>query len=101
MHWIRKPRLNSAVATVAVETVLSLLRVPSLNFVMVLPLISSFRDAPPWRSPGIHNHDREYGFRAQGFALPRNDGFNKLTAPQPVHQSRSRGNRNRSLHWPA
>ncbi len=33
---MRKPRLNSAVATVAVETVLSLLRVASLSFVIVL-----------------------------------------------------------------
>src|SRR5262249_11306530 len=31
MHWMRKPRLNSAVATVAVETDLSLLRVVSLS----------------------------------------------------------------------
>ncbi len=30
--WMRKPRLNSAVATVAVETVFSLLRVASLSF---------------------------------------------------------------------
>src|SRR5215475_13676420 len=35
MHWMRKPRLNSAVATVAVETVLSLLRVGSLSLDMV------------------------------------------------------------------
>src|SRR5215472_18422049 len=34
MHWMRKPRLNSAVATVAVETVLSLLRVASVSLVM-------------------------------------------------------------------
>src|SRR5258707_123987 len=34
MHWIRKPRLNSAVATVAVETVFSLLRVASVSFDM-------------------------------------------------------------------
>src|SRR6266540_18501 len=43
---MRKPRLNSAVATVAVETVLSLLRVASLSFVMVhYPSWSSFRGA--------------------------------------------------------
>ena len=31
-----------------------------------LPRRSSFRDAPlSWRRPGIHNHDREYGFRAR------------------------------------
>jgi hypothetical protein len=23
-----------------------------------------------WRTPGIHNHDREYGFRARAFARP-------------------------------
>src|SRR6266568_3281978 len=34
MHWVRKPRLNSAVATVAVLMVLSLLRVVSLSLVM-------------------------------------------------------------------
>src|SRR5258708_27043225 len=36
MHWVRKPRLYSAVATVAVEMVFSLLRVSSLNLVMAL-----------------------------------------------------------------
>jgi hypothetical protein len=36
MHWVRKPRLNSAVATVAVLMVFSLLRVASLSFVMDL-----------------------------------------------------------------
>src|SRR5712671_2127895 len=35
MHWMRKPRLNSAVATVAVETDLSLLRVASVSLVIV------------------------------------------------------------------
>src|SRR3954468_25101255 len=35
MHWLRKPRLNSAVATVAVEMVLSLARVASLSLVMI------------------------------------------------------------------
>src|SRR2546426_9882953 len=43
---MRKPRLNSAVATVAVETVLSLLRVASLSFVILFSLSwSSFRSA--------------------------------------------------------
>jgi hypothetical protein len=37
--------LNSAVATVAVETVLSLLRVASLSFVMVFFLFLSFAGA--------------------------------------------------------
>src|SRR4051794_36262891 len=36
MHWLRKPRLNSAVATVAVEMVFSLSRVASLSLVMEL-----------------------------------------------------------------
>ena len=27
-----------------------------------------------WRGPGIHNHDRECGFRARRYASPRNDG---------------------------
>src|SRR5580698_9798501 len=35
MHWTRKPRLYSAVATVAVEMVFSLLRVASLSFVIL------------------------------------------------------------------
>src|SRR5215475_15653164 len=42
---MRKPRLNSAVATVAVETVLSLLRVVSLSLVIAQSLLS-FRDGP-------------------------------------------------------
>jgi hypothetical protein len=33
---------------------------------------SSFRGARQ-REPGIHNHDREYGFRVRRFAPPRND----------------------------
>src|ERR1700722_4786551 len=41
---MRKPRLNKAVATVAVETVFSLLRVASVSFVMVHPFsLLSFR----------------------------------------------------------
>ena len=39
MHWIRKPRLKSAVATVVVETVFNLLRVASLSFVMGYPFL--------------------------------------------------------------
>src|ERR1700681_2289540 len=27
-----------------------------------------------WRRPGIHTHDRGYGFRARDFVAPRNDG---------------------------
>src|SRR5258707_15206696 len=43
---MRKPRLNSAVATVAVETVLSLLRVASLSFdIGFIPVCLSFRGA--------------------------------------------------------
>src|SRR5438034_3752724 len=43
---MRKPRLDSAVATVAVETVFSLLRVASLSFVILFSLSwSSFRSA--------------------------------------------------------
>jgi hypothetical protein len=29
------------------------------------PALSSFRGASKAREPGIHNHDREYGFRAR------------------------------------
>jgi hypothetical protein len=36
MHWVRKPRLNSAVATVAVLMVFNLLRVASLSLPMAL-----------------------------------------------------------------
>src|SRR5258707_2134101 len=46
MHWLRKPRLNSAVATVAVLMVFSLLRVASLSVVMCsYPSCTSFRGA--------------------------------------------------------
>src|SRR6478609_1037814 len=38
------------------------------------PLTTSFRGAPLGREPGIHTHDRGYGFRAQPCGLPRNDG---------------------------
>src|SRR6266849_3107214 len=46
MHWVRKPRLNSAVATVAVLMVFSLLRVASLSLVMISIPVLSFRDGP-------------------------------------------------------
>src|SRR5258705_4685717 len=46
MHWMRKPRLSNAVATVAVETVFSLLRVASLSLVM--SFISRFSVIPGW-----------------------------------------------------
>src|ERR1700681_3490983 len=46
MHWVRNPRLNSAVATVAVLMVLSLSRVASLSLVMCsYPSCPSFRGA--------------------------------------------------------
>src|SRR3981189_3175059 len=96
MHWVRKPRLNNAVATVAVLMVFSLLRVASVSFVMVFlyptachsPMCNCTSWMRPLRRPGIHTHDRGYGFRAQGFALPRNDGANRSTAHQPAHQNR-------------
>src|SRR6478752_1990412 len=34
-----------------------------------------------WRGPGIHNHDREYGFRARRYASPRNDRAVTSTTP--------------------
>src|SRR3982074_1762009 len=96
MHWVRKPRLNSAVATVAVLMVLSLLRVASLSLVMVLGSQFAVIPGRAKREPGISR------FRVQGFALPRNDGaFNKSTARRPARQNRFRENRNRSPHWPA
>src|SRR5215471_3167237 len=57
MHWMRKPRLNRAVATVAVETVFSLLRVVSLSWVIIDPFERSFRGArsasPVSRGSGV------------------------------------------------
>src|SRR3954471_2577066 len=38
--WMRRPRLNKAVATVAVETDLSLVRVASVSFVMSRSLVN-------------------------------------------------------------
>src|SRR5215831_858613 len=46
MHWMRKPRLNKAVATVAVETVLSLSRVVSRSLVIAFVPLSFRGDAP-------------------------------------------------------
>src|SRR5689334_20511688 len=68
MHWMRKPRLNSAVATVAVETVFSLLRVASLSFDIVL-----YPSCPSFRSASAERANPES--RGSGFALcaPRND----------------------------
>src|SRR3954464_11762507 len=75
MHWLPKPRLNSAVATVAVEMVLSLLRVASLSLVMKLLSSCVIPGCAPWRRPGIHTHDGGYGFRARDFVAPRNDNL--------------------------
>src|SRR3954467_3592774 len=63
--WMRKPRLNSAVATVAVETVLSFARVASLSF-DIWPILLSFRGGAPASNPES---------RGSGFTLrvPRND----------------------------
>src|SRR6266481_1620907 len=67
---MRKPRLNSAVATVAVETVFSLLRVASLSFVIFLyPVCPSFRGAKRTRNDGV-----SYSHRAVGFHVERIDG---------------------------
>src|SRR4051794_6289386 len=35
-----------------------------------LPCLSSFRDAPAWRRPGIHSPCRGYGFRVRAVARP-------------------------------
>src|SRR6478735_7733842 len=63
---MRKPRLNSAVATVAVETVFSLLRVASLSFVMVLVLTVLLHS-------GMVRRTR----RVRCCASPRNDGLHR------------------------
>src|SRR5216684_5936397 len=80
MHWVRNPRLNSAVATVAVLMVLSLLRVASLSLVMVLGSQFAVIPGRAKREPGISR------FRVQGFALPRNDGasINRRLAHGPA-----------------
>src|SRR6266403_5651643 len=51
MHWVRKPRLNSAVATVAVLMVFSLLRVASLSVVMILLFSCSDTNEPTFVIP--------------------------------------------------
>src|SRR4051794_28123573 len=98
MHWLRKPRLNNAVATVAVEMVLSLLRVASLSLVMgsyspFFVIARSTCDEAIQSVRGASGLLRRFA--------PRNDGFNKSPAPSPARQSWFRGNQNRSLHWPA
>src|ERR1700738_339711 len=75
MHWVLKPRLNSAVATVAVLMVFSLLRVASLSLVMCLyPSCPSFRGA---RSANLRCATAHRGisrFRVWSFGPSRNDG---------------------------
>src|SRR5258708_37764393 len=65
---MRKPRLNRAVATVAVETVFSLLRVASLSLVILLcPFAPSFRDGPKDQTSGAQlrtGECRDSGFDA-------------------------------------
>src|ERR1700731_164369 len=95
MVWTRKPRLNSAVATVAVLMVLSLLRVASLRLLIILSmklfwharlhfrhsgmrLRSAIADLR--RRPGIHTPDRGYGFRAR--SLHSRPGTTKIMTPR-------------------
>src|SRR5580658_3277943 len=104
---MRKPRLNNAVATVAVETVFSLLRVASESFDMAYsPLFSSFRDVPPRqtseailrgrRRPGIHFSQYSFGTMDSGLqALPRPGMTVKLKksrARRPACQTRFQEN---------
>src|ERR1700712_1000953 len=81
---MRRPRVNSAVATVAVETVFSLLRVASLSFVIAFSLSSSsFRSARVSERirnlevPGsLRAPERQlYLHRAMGFHVKRVDGM--------------------------
>src|SRR4051812_32777531 len=80
MHWMRRPRLNSAVATVAVETVLSLSRVVVLSLVMSCSLHSP----PPCgegSGVGVHINGVAWGYpppqpsptRGEGAHLCRGD----------------------------
>jgi len=65
---MRRPRLNSAVATVAVETVFSLLRVAVAQFCHGLCSKSwSFRDGPrdQTRNDGLLTHTRAIGFHVK------------------------------------
>src|ERR1700730_1827603 len=99
MVWTRKPRLNSAVATVAVLMVLSLLRVASLRLLMILSmklfwharlhfrhsgmrLRSAIADLR--RRPGIHTPDRGYGFRARSLSakLTKTSILSRAPAPE-------------------
>src|SRR5882762_4807660 len=82
---MRKPRLNSAVATVAVETVFSLLRVASLSFVIFfVPVIPSFRDGA--LAPDPESRDSGFALRA-----PRNDGGDQLHRAVGFHVKRVHG----------
>src|SRR2546429_9441815 len=79
---MRKPRLNSAVATVAVETVFSLLRVVSLSFVIFfLSGDPSFRDGAS--APDPESRDSGFALRA-----PRNDGVSYSNRPMRFHIQR-------------
>src|SRR5882724_7651237 len=76
MHWTRSPRLNSAVATVAVEMVLSLSRVVSLSLVMVCSL-SPFV-IPGWpEGPGPESITT-FGSMDSGLAAARRPGMTRL-----------------------
>src|SRR2546429_7007039 len=79
---MRKPRLNSAVATVAVETVFSLLRGGSLSFVIFfLSGYPSFRDGAS--APDPESRDSGFALRA-----PRNDGVSYSNRPMRFHIQR-------------
>src|ERR1700686_1106547 len=97
---MRKPRLNSAVATVAVETVFSFSRGASVSFVIVFhPLVIRGRAK---REPGISSFlDVQLHIRGSRLRLAPERRLNKSTAHRPARRTTSRGNRNRSLHWPA
>jgi hypothetical protein len=75
MHWLLNPRLNSAVATVAVLMVFSLLRVASPSFVIVFgPSYLSFRAGPKDQTSDAQlriGETRE--FRVRCCASPWND----------------------------
>src|SRR6266480_911620 len=81
MHWVRKPRLNSAVATVAVLMVFNLLRVASLSVVMCsYSSCPSFRGA---RSANPESRDspmRNCASEVWSFGPSRNDGLLRLLA---------------------
>src|SRR5712671_2919802 len=99
MHWVLKPRLNSAVATVAVLMVLSLLRVVSLILVMVCLL-------------SVAGHSEARGARTRNLEIPRcaiahlrsgpsdhpgmTGCLNKSTARRPARRNRFRESQNRS-----